>query len=101
MIKKKVTLTGSPVVTTPISLTTLGWLNCPLMAASWRNLTFSCSEAPGWSCLTATSMAPIGLSQTPLFTVPNSPDPNTPVSLKDNDVNSLIFYMLWLILNKS
>ena len=75
-------LTGSPVVTTPISLTTLGCLNCPLMAASWRNLTFSSSEAPGWSCFTATSMAPIGLSQTPWFTVPNSPDPNTPVSLK-------------------
>ena len=39
-------LTGSPAVTTPISFTTVGCLNCPLIAASCKNLIFSSSDAP-------------------------------------------------------
>ena len=74
-------LTGSPVVTTPISCTTFGCLNCPLMAASWRNLIFSASVAPGWSCLTATSTAPMGLCHTPMLTTPNWPEPRALVIL--------------------
>ena len=75
------TLTGSPTVTTPCSLTILGWWNCPMMAASCRNLTFSSSEASGRSVLIATSTGPSGESHTPLSTRPNCPDPRGHVVL--------------------
>ena len=75
------TLTGLPTVTTPNSFTTLGCLNCPLMAASWRNLTVSASGEPGFSVFNATSIVPIGEYQYPLWTSPNWPDPSAPMTL--------------------
>ena len=75
-------LTGSPTVTTPRSFTTLGCLNCPLMAASCRNLTLSSCEALDCSVFTATSTAPAGDCHIPLFTVPNWPEPRCSVILK-------------------
>ena len=75
-------LTGSSTVTTPRSFTTLGCLNCPLMAASCRNFTASLSEAPGFSVFTATSMVPVDNCHTPLVTVPNWPDPRWSVILQ-------------------
>ena len=61
-------LTGSPTVTTPCSLTMLGWWNWPLMAASCRNLTIFSSEVSTFSVFTATSTGPSKESHTPLFT---------------------------------
>ena len=74
-------LTGSPIVTTPMSLTTLGWWNCPLMAASCRNLTFSVSLASSFSIFTATSLDPPERSHTPFMTLPNWPEPSESESL--------------------
>ena len=68
-------LTGSPMVTTPCSLTTLGWWNWPIMAASCRNFTLSSSEVLSLSVLIATGTDPVGVVHTPLLTVPNCPDP--------------------------
>ena len=80
-------LTGSPTVTTPRSFTTLGCLNCPLMAASCRNLTLSSCEALDCSVFTATSTAPVGDCHIPLFTVPNWPEPRCSVILKKEAQN--------------
>ena len=76
-------LTGSPTVTTPRSFTTLECLNCPLMAASCRNLTLSSCEVLDCSVFTATSTAPAGDCHIPLFTVPNWPEPRCSVILKE------------------
>ena len=84
-----VTLTGSPTVTTPISLTTLGCQNCPLMAASCKNLTLSCSEEPSFSTFTATSLDPPERSHTPFITVPNCPDPSWSLTLHNTHVRWL------------
>ena len=70
-------LTGSPTVTTPWSLTMLGCLNWPLMAASCRNLSLSSSLDSGLRVLIATSTGePPPASHFPRFTTPNCPDPN-------------------------
>lgn len=70
-------LTGLPTVTTPSSLTTLGWWNWPLMAASWRNFTTSPCEAPGLSIFTATSnCTSFDACHSPLCTIPNCPAPS-------------------------
>ena len=76
-------LTGSPSVTTPYIVTTLWCLNCPMMAASWRNLTLSSSPDPSLRVFTATSTSPppSPLPNTPLYTVPNCPDPSKSPSL--------------------
>ena len=74
-------LTGCSVVTTPYSFTTLGWLNCPMMAASCRNLTLSSSFTPGFRVLTATGTSPSGDRHTPLSTVPNWPEPRWSTTL--------------------
>ena len=68
--------TGFPTVTTPSSCTMLGCLNWPLMAASCRNLTVSFSEVPSCSTFTATSTHAFPSCHTPLFTVPNCPEPS-------------------------
>ena len=81
-------LTGSPTVMTPRSFTTLGCLNCPLMAASRRNLTLSFSSDPSFSVFTATSTAPVGDCHIPLFTVPNWPEPRCSVILKKHTKRS-------------
>ena len=73
--------TGCSVVTTPYSFTTLGWLNCPMMAASCRNLTLSSSFTPGFRVLTATGTSPSGDHHTPLSTVPNWPEPRWSTTL--------------------
>ena len=78
----QILLTGCPVVTTPINFTTLGCLNWPLMAASWRNLTLSASQLPGLSVFTATSTGPLGEDHTPWETIPNWPEPKCLVMLK-------------------
>ncbi len=75
-------LTGSPTVTTPYSLTTLGCRNCPMMAASWRNLTLSISEAIGCRVLTATSIDSTLVVHTPMLTVPNWPEPRCLIILQ-------------------
>ena len=69
------TLTGSPTVTTPCSFTTFGCRNCPMMAASCRNLILSSSVIFGFSVFTATSIVPVDSCHSPLFTVPNCPAP--------------------------
>ena len=74
-------LTGSPLVTTPWRCTTLGCRNWSMMAASWRNLTFSVSREPLARDFTATSCVPLLVLQTALSTVPNWPDPRCVVSL--------------------
>ena len=79
-------LTGSPTVTTPRSFTTLGCLNCPLIAASCRNLTLSSCDALDCSVFTATSTAPAGDCHIPLFTVPNWPEPRCCVILKKHKI---------------
>ena len=81
-------LTGSPTVTTPRSFTTLECLNCPLMAASCRNLTLSSCEALDCSVFTATSTAPAGDCHIPLFTVPNWPEPRCSVILKKKEAQN-------------
>ena len=45
------------------------------MAASCRNFTLSSSEVLSLSVLIATGTDPVGAVHTPLFTVPNCPDP--------------------------
>ncbi len=75
-------LTGSPTVTTPYSLTTLGCRNWPMMAASWRNLTLSISEAIGCRVLTATSVDSTLVVHTPMLTVPNWPEPRCLIILQ-------------------
>ena len=47
--------TGSPVVTTPRSLTTFLWKNCPMMAASWSKL-HRASSRLSFRTLTATGI---------------------------------------------
>ena len=54
-------LTGSPRVTTPRREMTLGWENCPMMAASLRNVTRLSSWAPGWSTSLTTGTHPHSL----------------------------------------
>ena len=63
-------------MTTPYSFTTLGWLNCPMMAASCRNLTVSSSVVFGFSVFTAISIVQPENFHSPLHTWPNCPDPN-------------------------
>lgn len=75
------TLTGVPTVTTPCKRTMFGCLNCPMMAASWRNLTVSFSDALLLSILTAMSRSPWSVCHTPLATFPNCPEPRCPVIL--------------------
>ena len=69
------TLTGSEVVMTPTILMMLGCLNCPMMAASCRNLTLSSSVGSPSRDFTATSTPGLLLEgeglHTPRFTVPN------------------------------
>ena len=84
-------LTGSPTVTTPMSLTTLGCQNCPLMAASCRNFTVSSSVEPSLSILTATSLELPGRSHVPFITVPNWPEPMNFFSLNETD-----YIEIWL-----
>ncbi len=74
-------LTGSPTVTTPYSLTTLGCRNCPMMAASWRNLTLSAAGASGLSVFTASCRVLLEMDHMPLHTCPNCPDPNCSMML--------------------
>ena len=74
-------LTGSPAVTTPNIMTTLGSLNWPMMDASWRNFTLSSPPAPSLRVLTATSTSPSGPCHTPLHTSPNWPEPSLDSSL--------------------
>ena len=54
---------------------TLGWWNCPIVAASCKNLTLSNSLALSCSIFTATSCEPESECQMPLCTCPNRPDP--------------------------
>lgn len=68
-------LTGSPLVTTPSSRTTLGCLNCAMIAASCRSLTLSVSRELIGSDLTATSCTPLLFFQMALSTSPNWPAP--------------------------
>ena len=82
----KQVLTGFPIVTTPCSLTMLGWWNWPMMAASCRNLTFSFSEASTLSVFMATSTSPPGECHIPLSTLPKCPEPRWPVGLKQTAV---------------
>ena len=58
-----------------------GCANCPMMAASLRNLTLSSGVALELSILMATSWEWPPCCHTPLWTVPNSPDPRCPVNL--------------------
>ena len=74
-------ITGSPTVTTPWSLRTLGWWNCPMMAASCKNFTFSVSSASSVNVFTAISFGPAGEYHSPLLTCPNWPDPRWLINL--------------------
>ena len=58
-----------------------GCANCPMMAASRRNLTLSSGTALELSILMATSWEWPPCCHTPLVTVPNSPDPRCPANL--------------------
>ena len=73
-------------MTTPYNLTTLGWKNCPMMAASCRNFTLSDFITLGLSVFTATSSGRgfAGKFQTALFTLPNCPEPKWPVILRQD-----------------
>ena len=51
-------LTGVPSATTPYSSTTLRCLNCPMIAASWRNFERSCREELSFRVLAAAWRAP-------------------------------------------
>ena len=68
-------LTASPSITTPCSRTTLGCLNCPIMAASWRNLTLSISDKSTVRLFTATCIDSWWLYQVAFLTFPNWPEP--------------------------
>ena len=72
-----VPLTGSSTVTAPSNLTMWGCLNWAMMAASWRNVALCLSVVPSFSLLMATPCGPYGVSQVPLNTSPNSPEPRT------------------------
>lgn len=67
-------MVGAPWVTTPRSLTTLGWANCPIRAASPRNSRRCLSPALPFNVFTATgdSGRP-GRARRPRQTSPNSP----------------------------
>ena len=74
-------------MTTPRILMMFGWWNCPMMAASCRNLTLSPSLAPPSIVFTATSSfitwsePPWPEDKYPLYTLPNAPLPrSSPVS---------------------
>ena len=83
-------LTGSPTVTTPCNCTTLGWLNCPIMAASWRSFTFSSSGEFVVTILTAMPIGPFGDCHTPSLTVPNCPDPRCLVILQGKSSSLIV-----------
>ena len=70
-------LTKSLFVTTPNSLMTLGWENCPMMAASWRSFTLPTFFSFMTRVFTATSITPFGDFHVPLLTFPNWPDPKS------------------------
>ena len=61
----------------------LGCLNWPMIAASCRNMMVSWLAGFDCNILTATSLSPPGVFQTPLFTVPNFPDPKCSVALHE------------------
>ncbi len=68
-------LTGSPTVTTPCILTMFSWLNCPMVAASCRNLSLSSAENPLFRVFTATPTGPSRVCQVPFWTKPKCPVP--------------------------
>ena len=78
----KLLLTGSSTVTVPSNLTTWGCLNWAMRAASWRNVALRLSVDPSFSILMATSCGPFGVTQVPLNTSPNSPDPRAVSALQ-------------------
>ena len=61
--------------TIPNILTMLGCLNCPMVAASWRNVTFSFSLALSFCVFTATLTSSPFFLQTALCTSPKLPCP--------------------------
>ena len=64
-------LTGSPSVTMPYMMTTLGCLNWAMITASWRKRTLSFLEEPSFRVFKATDTFPDSVSQIPSDTVPN------------------------------
>ena len=69
-------LTDSVLLTTPYKETTLGCVNCAMMAASWRNFTLSVSVAPSLRSFSATGMSLVLFLHTPCSTKPNFPEPS-------------------------
>ena len=81
-VPPKLTDTFCPSLTIPWRATTLVCLNWPMMAPSCRNLILSASFADDLRVLMATSCAgPVDGLHTPLWTVPNWPDPRLSVIL--------------------
>ena len=70
-------LTESFFVTTPNNLMTLGWKNCPMMAASCRSFTLLTFFSFVTRDFTAASITPFGDFHVPLLTFPNCPDPKS------------------------
>ena len=92
-------LTGPATVTTPCNVTMLAWWNCPMMAASCRNLTFSTSDASFFSVFMATSTGPSGELHTPFSTHPNCPEPRcSPILIQHHIMCIVIQYRTRLTL---
>ena len=93
-------LTGSVLLTTPYKETTLGCVNCAMMAASWRNFTLSVLDDPSLRIFSATGMLLAPFFHKPCSTEPNCPDPRCPCTLRTNSHNSSISYSFPIKLNQ-
>ena len=99
MLWNPITLFGLSM--TPYSLTTYGWLNCPIMAASLSSL-YLFSSSWLWRDLIATWIGPWGEpTHSPLWTIPNSPFPSSSSRVMLSGCSSkecVLFWHIWALI---